>query len=50
MIARGDYTIDHSATLYVYDRANRLRLIAQPDIDVANFADDLRRLAREPTT
>ncbi len=49
-VSPGDYTIDHSATLYVYDRANRLRLIAQPDIDVANFADDLRRLAREPTT
>lgn len=49
-VARGDYTIDHSATLYVYDRANRLRLIAQPDFAVADFADDLRRLAREPAT
>jgi len=48
-IANGDYTIDHSATLYVYDRANRLRLITHSDFDVANFAEDLRRLAREPT-
>ena len=48
-VARGDYTIDHSATLYVYDRANRLRLIAQPDFVVADLAADLQRLAREPT-
>lgn len=48
-IANGDYTIDHSATLYVYDRANRLRLIAQPDFVVADLAADLQRLAREPT-
>lgn len=43
----GDYTIDHSATLYVYDRTNRMRLIAQPDLPVTKLADDLRRLARE---
>ncbi len=48
-LARGDYTVDHSATLYVYDRANRLRLIAQPDLAIADFAADLQRLAREPT-
>jgi protein SCO1/2 len=48
-VASGDYTIDHSATLYVYDRANRLRLIAQPDFVVADLAADLQRLAREPT-
>jgi protein SCO1/2 len=48
-LERGNYTVDHSATLYVYDRANRLRLIAQPDIEVAKFAADLQRLAREPT-
>ncbi len=47
-IARGEYTIDHSATFYVYDRANHLRLIAQPDIDVTKFAADLQRLAHEP--
>ena len=41
------YTIDHSATLYVYDRKNRLRLISQPDFRTAAFADDLRRLVDE---
>ena len=47
-IARGDYTVDHPGTLSVYDRANRLRLIAQPDFDVQKLAADLQRLAREP--
>ncbi|MCU0758117.1 MAG: SCO family protein [Steroidobacteraceae bacterium] len=47
-LARGEYTVDHSGTLYVYDRANRLRLIAQPDFDVPKLAADLQRLAREP--
>ncbi len=42
-----DYTVDHSATLYVYDRRNQLRLIAQPDIAIDAFASDLRRLAQE---
>lgn len=44
----GEYTVDHSGTIYVYDRSNRMRLIAQPDFEIAKFADDLRRLAREP--
>lgn len=43
----GEYTVDHSGTIYVYDRSNRMRLIAQPDFDITKFADDLRRLARE---
>lgn len=47
-IARGEYTVDHSGTLYVYDRANRLRLITQPTFDVQQFTADLQRLAREP--
>ena len=42
-----DYTIDHSATLYVYDRKARMRLIAQPDIPVDQLASDLRRLITE---
>jgi protein SCO1/2 len=42
-----DYTIDHSAVIYVYDRSNRLRLITQPDFSIDGFAADLRRLARE---
>lgn len=42
-----DYTIDHSATIYVYDRQNQLRLIAQPSLAIDLFAADLRRLAQE---
>jgi protein SCO1/2 len=42
-----DYTIDHSATIYVYDRDNQLRLIAQPSLEIDRFASDLRRLAQE---
>jgi len=42
-----NYTIDHSATIYVYDRRNRLRLIAQPNFDTTAFAADLQRLAAE---
>lgn len=39
-----DYTIDHSATLYIYDQDARMRLIARPDLPVDKLADDLRRL------
>lgn len=42
-----DYTIDHSATIYVYDRRNQLRLIAQPSLPVDQLASDLRRLTEE---
>lgn len=42
-----DYTIDHSSTLYVYDKRARLRLITQPDIDTAALSDDIRRLIAE---
>lgn len=42
-----DFTIDHSATLYVYDRDARMRLIAQPDMPVDKLVEDLRRLAVE---
>jgi cytochrome oxidase Cu insertion factor (SCO1/SenC/PrrC family) len=38
------YTVDHSSTLYVYDRHNRLRLIAQPDFAMDALVADLRRL------
>lgn len=38
------YTVDHSSTLYVYDRHNRLRLITQPDFVMDAFVADLRRL------
>jgi len=42
-----DYTIDHSATIYVYDRKNQLRLIAQPTLELNLFAADLKRLTQE---
>lgn len=42
-----DYTIDHSATIYVYDRKNQLRLIAQPTLEIDLFAADLKRLTQE---
>lgn len=39
-----DYTIDHSATIYIYDKSARMRLITQPDMPVEKLAEDLRRL------
>ena len=45
--ADGSYTVDHSATLYIYDRQSRLRLIAQPTLEVSALADDIRRLTLE---
>lgn len=45
--ADGSYTVDHSATLYIYDRQSRLRLIAQPTLEVSALADDIRRLILE---
>lgn len=41
------YTIDHSATLYIYDRKSRLRLIAQPSLAIAELAADIERLILE---
>lgn len=45
--AAGDYTIDHSAVIYAYDRSNRLRLIVQPSFRTEEFVADLRRLLAE---
>ena len=42
-----DYTIDHSATIYVYDKENQLRLIGQPTMEMNLWVADLRRLALE---
>lgn len=39
-----DYTIDHSATIYIYDRDAKMRLIAQPDLPIEQLAADLRLL------
>lgn len=45
--ADGSYTVDHSATLYIYDRQSQLRLIAQPTLEVSALAGDIRRLILE---
>ncbi len=45
--AGGDYTIDHSAVIYAYDRRNRLRLIVQPSFRTEELVADLRRLIAE---
>jgi protein SCO1/2 len=42
-----DYTVDHSATIFVYDRTGALRLIAQPQLEVEKLAADVTRLVRE---
>lgn len=44
---QGEYSIDHSSTIYVYDKHAKLRLIAQPDLEVAKLAADISRLAKE---
>jgi len=44
MSGDADYTIDHSSTIYVYDRNTRMRLIARPDMPIEQLAADLRRL------
>jgi protein SCO1/2 len=45
--ADGSYTVDHSATLYIYDRQSRLRLIAQPTLEISALAADIKRLILE---
>jgi protein SCO1/2 len=43
-----DYTIDHSASTFVIDRAGRLRLIGPSTAAVADYAHDLALLVAEP--
>jgi cytochrome oxidase Cu insertion factor (SCO1/SenC/PrrC family) len=42
-----DYTIDHSATIYVYDKKNQLRLIGQPTMEMDLWVADIKRLTQE---
>lgn len=42
-----DYTIDHSSSIFVYDRKAELRLLAEPNMDMTLLAADLRRLVAE---
>jgi len=44
----GGYTVDHSAHVYVFDPAGRIRLLIKPDAATAeSIAQDLRTLLRE---
>jgi protein SCO1/2 len=46
--AQGAYTVDHSAQVYVFDRAGRIRLYMKPDAMTAeSISRDLRTLLRE---
>jgi len=43
--AQGSYTVDHSAQVYVFDRAGRIRLYMKPDaMSAESIARDLRTL------
>jgi protein SCO1/2 len=43
-----DYTIDHSASTFVIDRAGRLRLVGPSTAAVADYAHDIALLVAEP--
>jgi protein SCO1 len=45
-LSAGDYTIDHTATLYLLDRSGRLVAVFSPPIDAASLRADLKRVAR----
>jgi protein SCO1/2 len=46
--AQGAYTVDHSAQVYVFDRAGRIRLYMKPDaMTTESISRDLRTLLRE---
>ncbi|HKK13688.1 MAG TPA: SCO family protein [Gammaproteobacteria bacterium] len=40
----GDYVIDHSASIYIFDRKGRIRLLASGNESVDTIAGDLTRL------
>ena len=40
----GNYEVDHSSAVFVFDRDGRARLLAQEDTPAQQFASDLRRL------
>lgn len=48
---RGSYTVDHSAHVYVFDPAGRIRLLIKPDSATPeSIAQDLRILLRQSST
>jgi protein SCO1/2 len=44
-LAGGDYTMDHSAVVFLLDSSARIAAIFTPPFDAATFAADLRRAA-----
>lgn len=45
--ARGNYTIDHSGHIYVFDPKGRLRLLMRPGLAVDAMAADVAQLLKE---
>jgi protein SCO1/2 len=44
-LAGGDYTMDHSATLFLLDRRGRIVAVFTPPFDVQRLSADLRKAA-----
>ena len=44
----GDYEVDHSGQVFVFDQKGRLRLAIRPEAEPASIAHDLRILLDEP--
>lgn len=44
--ARGNYTIDHTSAIYVFDPKGRLRLLMRPGMGVDAMAADVARLLK----
>ncbi|MGH8113016.1 MAG: SCO family protein [Rhodanobacteraceae bacterium] len=47
--ANGDYLVTHSATIYIFDPQDRIRLIATPSSTVDEMAHDVGLLVKETT-
>ena len=45
-LSGGDYTMDHSAVVFLLDRRGRMVGVFTPPFDVERMAQDLRRAAR----
>jgi protein SCO1/2 len=45
----GNYTMDHSATLYLLDTQARLAAVFSPPFKTATLSADLRQIARDAT-
>lgn len=45
--ARGDYTVDHSGVMFVFDPHGRLRLLMRPGMGVDAVTADIRQLLKD---